>query len=95
MRGTPENSRGEAATFPKALDTTNKEESFWTATERRATAVVTAHRERSACRWSAMRMGVRYLRLPRGHAMIARGLAMAAISSVPLVGKPGPGPCQG
>ena len=29
LRGTPENSGGEAATFPKGLDTTNKEESLW------------------------------------------------------------------
>jgi hypothetical protein len=28
LRGTPENSSGEAATFPKALDITNKEESI-------------------------------------------------------------------
>jgi len=28
----PENSSGEAATFPEALDTTNKEESIWSAT---------------------------------------------------------------
>jgi len=27
----PENSGGEAATFPKALDITNKEESLWVA----------------------------------------------------------------
>jgi hypothetical protein len=30
LRGTQRNSGGEAATFPKALDTTNKEESIWT-----------------------------------------------------------------